>query len=62
MRLYDKKLSKKDKKDFHELMRHFQIQAQISKDKDAYYVLKIYNDELTSLLPKIKDKLGLKNG
>ena len=59
MRLYDKKISKKDKKNFHELMRHFQIQAQISKDKDAYYVLKVYNDELTSLLPKIKETLNL---
>ena len=59
MRLYDKKLSKKDKDEFHKLMRHFQIQAQISNDKDAYLVLKIYNDELNRVLPKIKEKLGL---
>jgi len=59
MRLYDNKLSKKDKDDFHKLMRHFQIQAEISNDKDAYLVLKIYNDELNRVLPKIKKKLNL---
>ena len=51
MRLYDKKLSKKDKNDLHTLIRHFQIQAELSKDKDAYYILKTYNNELNTLLP-----------
>ena len=59
MRLYDKKLSKKDKDDLHKLLRHFRIQAEISNDKDAYMVLKIYNDELNRVLPKLKTKLGL---
>ena len=59
MRLYDKKLSRKDKDQFHKLMRHFQIQAEISNDKDAYLFLKIYNDELNRVLPELKKKLGL---
>ena len=59
MRLYDKKLSKKDKDDLHKLLRHFRIQAEIYNDKEAYLVLKIYNDELNRQLPKIKEKLGL---
>ena len=55
MRHYNKKISEKSKNELHKLMRHFQIEAAVSNDKEAYQILKIYNDELNRVLPRIRE-------
>ena len=55
MRHYKKKISEKSKNELHKLMRHFQIEAAISNDKEAYQILKAYNDELNKVLPRIRE-------
>jgi|9_EtaG_2_1085328.scaffolds.fasta_scaffold02976_12 hypothetical protein len=57
MSIYNKKISEKSKNELHKLMRHFQIEAAVSNDKEAYQILKAYNDELNRVLPKIKEQL-----
>ena len=57
MSLYNKKISQKSKNELHKLMRHFQIEAAVSNDREAYQILKIYNDELNRVLPKIKEQI-----
>ena len=36
-------------------MRHFQIEAAVSNDREAYQILKAYNDELNRVLPRIRE-------
>ena len=55
MRHYKKKISEKSKNELHKLMRHFQIEAAVSNDKEAYQILKAYNDELNKVLPRIRE-------
>ena len=55
MSIYNKKISEKSKNELHKLMRHFQIEAAISNDKEAYQILKAYNDELNRVLPRIRE-------
>ena len=57
MSLYNKKISQKSKNELHKLMRYFQIEAAVSNDREAYQILKIYNDELNRVLPKIREQL-----
>ena len=57
MSIYNKKISEKSKNELHKLMRHFQIEAAVSNDREAYQILKIYNDELNRVLPKIKEQI-----
>jgi len=57
MRHYNKKISEKSKNELHKLMQHFQIEAAVSNDREAYQILKIYNDELNRVLPKIREQL-----
>jgi len=61
MRHYNKKISEKSKNELHKLMRHFQIEAAVSNDKEAYQILKIYNDELNRVLPRIREGFYKKN-
>ena len=55
MSLYNKKISQKSKNELHKLMRHFQIEAAVSNDREAYQILKAYNDELNKVLPRIRE-------
>ena len=55
MSLYNKKISQKSKNELHKLMRHFQIEAAVSNDREAYQILKAYNDELNRVLPRIRE-------
>ena len=57
MSLYNKKISQKSKNELHKLMRHFQIEAAVSNDREAYQILKVYNDELNRVLPKIREQI-----
>ena len=57
MSIYNKKISEKSKNELHKLMRHFQIEAAVSNDREAYQILKVYNDELNRVLPKIREQL-----
>ena len=57
MRHYNKKISEKSKSELHKLMRHFQIEAAVSNDREAYQILKAYNDELNRVLPRIREEL-----
>jgi len=61
MSIYNKKISEKSKNELHKLMRHFQIEAAISNDREAYQILKVYNDELNRVLPKIREQIYKKN-
>ena len=55
MSIYNKKISEKSKNELHKLMRHFQIEAAVSNDREAYQILKAYNDELNRVLPRIRE-------
>mgnify|MGYP003110473769 CR=1 FL=1 len=55
MSLYNKKISQKSKNELHKLMRYFQIEAAVSNDREAYQILKAYNDELNRVLPRIRE-------